>query len=61
MEENKPMQTPIEDLRNDALKHYEEASTSVHNWSSSIPKSINFYFDYIQMSWLQKIKQAFKN
>ena len=35
--------TPIEDLVDNALKDYEEASKKVHHWNSIIPKSLNFY------------------
>lgn len=52
--------TPLEDLRESDLKHYEEASTSIHHWSSNIPRAINFYYDYKQMSLWNKIKLAFK-
>ena len=52
--------TPLEDLRNSDLIHYEEASTKIHCWSSGIPRAINFYYDYKQMNLWQKIKQAFK-
>ena len=35
--------TPIEDLVNDALEHYEEASSKIHHWNSLIPKALRFY------------------
>lgn len=54
-------QTPLEDLRNSALEHYEEASTKIHHWSSSVPQAINFYFDYKQLNLLGRLKLAFKN
>jgi hypothetical protein len=61
MEEDRPMQTPLEDLKKSDLEHYEEASSKIHCWHNSIPVAINFYFDYKQMTWWQKIKLAFKN
>jgi len=53
-------QTPLEDLRNMHLKHYDEASTAIHHWSNGVPKAINFYFDYKQLSFWGKIKLGFK-
>lgn len=53
-------QTPLEDLRKDDLKHYDEAATKIHCWSSGVPRAINFYYDYKQLSFWDKIKQAFK-
>lgn len=58
--EERAYQTPLEDLRKDALSHYEDASTKVHRWQSGIPNAINFYWGYKQMSLWQKLKQAFK-
>jgi len=58
--EERACQTPLEDLRKDALKHYDEASTKIHCWQSGIPNAINFYWGYKQMSLWQKLKQAFK-
>ena len=43
--EEKAYKTPNEDLRKEALKHYDKASSSIHHYSSVIPQSINFYFD----------------
>lgn len=60
MEGNQPMKTPLEDLRKSDLEHYEEASSSIHHWSSGIPRAINFYYDYRGMSRWQRIKLAFK-
>lgn len=37
-------QTPLSDLKADALKHYDELSTKGHHWNSSIPQAIKFYF-----------------
>lgn len=38
-------QTPIEDLRRNALEHYEKVTTVAHEWYSVVPKAINAYFD----------------
>jgi len=38
-------QTPLEDLKRDALKDYSEASTKVGQFNSAIPKAIEYYFD----------------
>jgi len=43
-EKNRTCQTPKEDLMNDALKHYEEASTAIHHWKSGIPQAIRHYY-----------------
>ena len=61
MNNSQTYQTPLDDLRRDALNHYDYASSKVHHWSSSIPQSINFYYDYKQMSIWQKFKLIFKN
>jgi hypothetical protein len=58
--ESQTYQTPLEDLRRDALRHYDDAASKVHHWSSSIPQAINFYYDYRQMSIWQKIKLILK-
>jgi hypothetical protein len=57
---NKSYQSTNEDLRKSALEHYEKLSTECHYWSSGIPKAINFYYDYKEMSLWKKIKLAFK-
>ena len=56
-----PKQTPLEELRQSDLKHYDELSTEFHHWSSGVPRAINFYYDYKQMNLIQRIKLAFKN
>jgi len=43
-EEDRAYQTPKEDLMNDALKHYEEASSAINEWCSDIPKAIRQYY-----------------
>lgn len=35
--------TPLEELMESDLKHYEEASSAVHEWHSGIPQAIRFY------------------
>ena len=52
--------TPLQDLKNSALNHYEEASTSIHHWNNQIPQAIEFWYDYKEMNFWQKIKIAFK-
>jgi len=37
--------TPLEDLKRDALIHYEEASSAIHHWCSVVPQAIKEYFD----------------
>jgi hypothetical protein len=39
-------QASLEDLRQSALRHYDEISKAAHVWHSAIPKAINFYFDH---------------
>jgi len=43
-EKNGACQTPKEDLMNDALEHYEEASSAINEWCSNIPKAIRQYY-----------------
>ncbi len=58
--EDKCYQATNEDLRKSDLEHYEELSRKCLIWSSTVPKAINFYYDYKNMSILQRIKLAFK-
>ena len=51
--------TPMDDLRDSALSHYDEASISIHSYYSTIPQCINFYYDYKKMSIWDRIKLAF--
>jgi hypothetical protein len=60
MIESQACQTPVEDLRKVALKHYDSASTKVQLWNNAIPRAINFYYDYKQMSIWQKLKLILK-
>lgn len=43
MKDEQSAQTPLEDLRKDALKHYEEASSAIHHWSSFVENAIKAY------------------
>ena len=52
-------QTPLEDLRNSDLELYEKGASSIHHYSSEIPKAINFYYDYKQMNIFSKLKLMF--
>lgn len=60
IDNEKCYQASQEDLRQSDLKHYHKLSTECHHWSSSLPRVINFYYDYQTMSLLDKIKLAFK-
>lgn len=57
---DKCYQASQEDLRKSDLNHYEELSNKCHHWSSGVPRAINFYYDYKQMSLIEKIILAFK-
>lgn len=57
---DKCCQASIEDLKKSDLEHYNDLSTKCLNWSSNVPKAINFYYDYREMSLWKKIKLAFK-
>lgn len=35
--------TPLSDLRESALRHYEEASAAIHHWSSFVENAIKAY------------------
>jgi len=52
-------QTHLEELRNEDLQHYD--TLSFKNYKNSIPRAINFYYDYRQMNLFQRIILAFKN
>jgi len=52
--------TPLEDLRKNDLGHYDEASTKIHNYTNSVPRAINFWYDYQQMSRWKKFLLVFK-
>lgn len=56
---NKPVKRPLSDLERDALEHYEEASTALHQWSSDIPKAIKFYYKWKQLNFWGKLKLTF--
>lgn len=40
---NEPVETPIEDLRLQALIHYDEASSAIHHYSSFVKNAILAY------------------
>lgn len=56
----KACQATSEELRKSDLNHYESLSNQCHHWSSGVPRAINFFYDYQQMNFWQKIKLAFK-
>jgi len=39
-----PKKATNEEMMNDALKHYEEASNAINHWNSEIPKAIKAYY-----------------
>ena len=53
--------THLEELRNEDLDHYYTLSYNAVHTKNSIPRAINFYYDYKQMNLLQRIVLAFKN
>ena len=55
-----PMQTPLIDLEQSALEHYEKASSAIHHWSSDIPKAIKFYYKWKQLNFWGRLKLTFK-
>lgn len=49
-----PAQASLDDLCNNALKHYEEVSALAHHWNSLIPHAIDFYRCYKdRVEWLE--------
>lgn len=52
-------QTHLEELKNEDLQHYD--TLSFKNYKNSIPRAINFYYNYRQMNLIQRIILAFKN
>jgi hypothetical protein len=57
----KALKTPLEHLRNEDLIHYSVMSSDLNIFSRSIPRAINFYYDYKEMNLLQRILFSFKN
>ena len=55
----KALKTSLEELRNEDLIHYD--TVSFKNYKNSIPRAINFYYDYRQMNLLKRIILAFNN
>lgn len=54
-------QTAVEELRNEDLEHYDTLSFNARHFTNSIPRAINFYYNYQEMNLLQRIIFAFKN
>jgi hypothetical protein len=55
-------QTPLEELRNEDLQHYDALTFNDYkSHRNSIPRAINFYYNYKQMNLFQRIILAFKN
>ena len=57
---DKCKQASQEDLKKYDLKHYDELATKSCHWTNSVPKAINFYYDYKKASLIQKLLLAFK-
>ena len=57
--ENKTKQTPLKDLRESDLELYDRGASAIHHYSSGIPKAINFYYDYKQLSNWRKFLLIF--
>lgn len=59
--------TPLNELREDAHKHYDEASKAIHHWSSEIPRAIDFYYnererqDNVEVQYLQLLNDIIEN
>ncbi len=51
---------PMDELKEENLYHYEALATQAGHWSSAIPCSIKFYFDYRKMNIIKRIILAFK-
>jgi len=49
-EETKAYQVTTNDLRHSALEHYNDLSTKCHHWNSQVPKAIEFFYDYKEMT-----------
>ena len=54
MEEERTCKTPLSDLREEALKHYEEAASSIHCYRSDVPRAIEFYYAVRKIAESQK-------
>lgn len=53
-EECRAAQTPIADLKRNALDHYDKISTAAHEWHSAIPKAIHAYYADPERSRLER-------
>lgn len=50
-----PIKTPFDDLKKQALEHYEELATKAHHWNSFVQKAIEAYNPEAQeqyINWL---------
>jgi len=45
--EEQACKTPLKDLKQGALDHYEELASKAHHWNTSIPFAIEFYYDHL--------------
>jgi hypothetical protein len=43
MDDEQAMETPLEELMNSDLEHYQKAATTMKEWHSGIPDAIRFY------------------
>ena len=56
--EQQAAKASLEELKKDALKHYEYVSAVAHYWSSLVPKAIEAYQEWISV---EEKPQKFKN
>ena len=59
MSEPQAAKTPLNDLRKEALEHYDDVSSKAHHWSNDVPRAIDFYYDYKQKNIWQRLWLAF--
>ena len=52
----KTYRSSTQDLQNKDLAHYKELSDAAMHYSNSIPRAINFYYDYKRLSFWGKLK-----
>lgn len=50
MAESQTGQATLEELKRDALKHYDEVSTKAHHWNSLVPRAIETYTEWISVN-----------
>jgi hypothetical protein len=53
-------QTPLEELKKEDLQHYDTLSFNSVCFKNSLPRAINFYYNYRQMNLFQRIILALK-